>query len=65
MPLVWNQGRWNGHTSWCEEKKPALESATLQDDYSAFMAAGGDMRRAKNFNNITAPYFFEIPLDQV
>ena len=38
---------------------------TLQDDYGAFMAAGGDIRRAKHFNNVIAPYFLEIPLDQV
>ena len=37
---------------------------TLQDDYGAFMAAGGDIRRAKHFN-VIAPYFLEIPLDQV
>ena len=38
---------------------------TLQADYSAFQAAGGDMRRAKFYNNVIAPYFFEVPLEQV
>ena len=38
---------------------------TLQADYSAFEAAGGDIRRAKFYNNVIAPYFFEVPLEQV
>ena len=39
--------------------------ATLDEDYSQFMAAGGDIRNAKDHNNVIAPYFFEVPLDQV
>ena len=38
---------------------------TLEEDYRQFMAAGGDIRNAKNHNNVIAPYFFEVPLDQV
>ncbi len=29
------------------------------------MADGGDLQKAKEFNNVISPYFFEIPLDQV
>jgi len=37
----------------------------LKEDHEAFVAAGGDLQKAKEYNNVIAPYFFEIPLDQV
>ena len=44
-------------------KKRSL--ATLENDYAGFMAAGGDIRQAKNHNNVINPYLFAIPLNQV
>ena len=38
---------------------------SLKTDYAAFVAAGGKLEKAKEFNNVIAPYFFEVPLTQV
>jgi hypothetical protein len=38
---------------------------TLVHDYQQYLASGGDIRNAKDFNNVIGPYFFEIPLEQV
>ena len=38
---------------------------TLQDDFSGFTKAGGNIKKAKMFNNVISPYFFDIPIDQV
>ena len=38
---------------------------TLAHDYQQYLAAGGDIRKAKDFNNVIGPYVFEIPLNQV
>ena len=37
----------------------------LKDDYDRFTTAGADHSRAKEFNNVIAEPFFDIPLDQV
>ena len=38
---------------------------TLAHDHQQYLAAGGNIRNAKDFNNVIGPYFFEIPLNQV
>ena len=51
----------------CGERPPSqLRSLqSLRRDYDGFVGAGGDVRHAKDFNNVIQPYFFEIPLNQV
>ena len=39
--------------------------ATLQQDHNNFMANGGDIAKAKLFNNAIAPIMLDIPLDKV
>ena len=34
-------------------------------DFEHFTAAGGDIEKAKNFNNVISRPFFNIPLEQV
>lgn len=34
-------------------------------DHTRFLAAGGDLKKAKNFNNVVAHHFFNIELDMV
>ena len=38
---------------------------TLKRDYAKFRANGGNIRHAKNFNNVIGEAMFDIPLDQV
>ena len=40
-----------------------LES--LKADHGRFMSSGGDMKKAKQFNNVVNAPLFDIPLDQV
>ena len=35
------------------------------NNYHQYLAAGVDIRNAKDFNTVIGPYFFEIPLNQV
>ena len=44
---------------------PERTLATLQRDHSNFMADGGDITKAKFFNNAIAPVLLDIPLDRV
>ena len=38
---------------------------TIKEDYARFLADGGIHSRAKEYNNVMAPHFFDIELDQV
>ena len=38
---------------------------TLADDFARFSAEGGNVDKAKQYNNAVAPAFFDIPIDQV
>ncbi len=47
-------------------KKPTLRSLdTLTEDLRRFTDAGANLENAKLYNNVIAPPFFDIPLDQV
>ena len=63
---------------WCEISSDQLKTPcrergliqqrslqTLQRDYDGFVRAGGDIRHAKDHNNVIQPYFLEISLNQV
>ena len=41
----------------------SLEKNTA--DYNNFISDGGDLKKAKLFNNVISPHFFDIELDQV
>jgi hypothetical protein len=41
----------------------SLES--LKADHRRFLDAGGNVKRAKYYNNVIGEYFFDIPLEQV
>lgn len=57
-----------------EQKVPPAERTTaipqrslagIKADYNHFMSdGGGDLKKAKLFNNVIAPHFFDIELDQ-
>ena len=38
---------------------------TLNTKHTAFLEAGGNLKKAKNFDNVIGSYFFDIPLTQV
>ena len=44
-------------------KKRTLES--LKSDHDDFLKAGGDLKKAKLYNNAISQHFFDIPLTQV
>ena len=45
-------------------KERTLE--TLQSDHKKFISiAGGNLKKAKEFNNVIGDYFFDIPLENV
>ena len=45
---------------------PSRSLETLRRDYKSFLTRGkGDLKKAKGYNNVIGPYFFDIPLDQV
>ena len=45
---------------------PSRSLETLRRDYENFLTQGkGDLKKAKEYNNVIGPYFFDIPLDQV
>ena len=46
---------------YCKER--LLQS--FKEDQEVFVAAGGDLQKAKEFNNVITPYLFGSPLDQV
>ena len=51
-----------------EERAPVAPRTldSLQVDLLLFQTAGnGDLKKAKNYNNVIGPYFFHIPLTQV
>lgn len=35
------------------------------DDYGKFLADGGNIKKAKLFNNAMSPHFFDIDIEQV
>ena len=39
--------------------------ATLRQDFVRFTASGSDLKKAKLFNNVIAPFLFEIDIDHV
>ena len=43
---------------------PARTLETLESDHARFMAAGGNLKNAKMFNNAIGTAFFNIPLTQ-
>lgn len=46
--------------------RPTLRSLeSMAVDFERFTAAGGDVEKAKNFNNVISRSFFDIPLEQV
>ena len=66
-PCLWCEIRADEMSTPASMREPSKPRSlqSLEADYSAFVAAGGDIRRAKNYNNVIAPYFFKITLDQV
>jgi len=44
---------------------PERSLQTLQRDHSNFMANGGDISKAKLFNNVIGSAMLDIPLDKV
>ena len=38
---------------------------TLKSDYERFKKDGGNIKRAKNFNNVIDEPLFDIPIEQV
>lgn len=44
---------------------PLRSLQRIQSDYQGFMAAGGDLKKAKHHNNVISSNFFDIELDQV
>ena len=43
---------------------PVRSLETLEGDYRAFQADGGNIKRVKHYNNMLGLPFFNIPLDQ-
>ena len=37
----------------------------ILDDHQTFLSAGGDLKKAKQFNNCMSEPFFKIPISQV
>lgn len=71
-----NLGRHN--CLWCLIKREELITPTdtrglseqrtltkIKEDYQRFVAAGAIHEHAKEFNNVMAPHFFDIPISQV
>ncbi len=51
-----------------EERKrfPSRTLQTLQDDHQKFLEeGGGDLKKAKFYNNVITDHFFDIPIDSV
>ena len=46
-----------------DREKRTLESLT--NDFESFTLSGGDIKNAKNHNNVISKFLFDIPLDQV
>ena len=46
-----------------DKEKRTLESLT--NDFESFMMSGGDIKKAKNHNNVISKFLFDVPLDQV
>lgn len=38
---------------------------TLKNDFDSFVRAGSNIKKAKLFNNVISPHFFNIPITQV
>lgn len=44
---------------------PSRSTGSILSDHRSFIADGGNLKRAKNFNNCVREPFFKIPLNQV
>ena len=53
----------------CYQRKNRTTSPGTQDTrnakHTAFLEAGGNLKKAKNIDNVIGSYFFDIPLTQV
>ena len=59
------QGPLPENPNW-RKPSPSRSLKTLRRDYKNFITRGnGDLKKAKEYNNVIGPYFFDIPLDQV
>ena len=46
-------------------RSPARSLETLKEDHKKFMDAGGNIKTAKQYNNVIGTALFPIPLDRV
>ncbi len=45
-------------------RSPPRSFETLKEDHKRFLDAGGDIKKAKEYNNIIGTALFPIPLDR-